>query len=175
LRKSSSAASQLLRYAQSLAPQAVLALTAPLGGRHAATRNESSLRSQPLWVLIVATLCAGFFAGAAIYINAVEHPARLSCGTELALREFAPSYRRATVMQAPLAIAGCVAGLWSAWVVTDVWLAVGAVLLGAVVPFTLVVILPTNNRLLDPSLDPADTTATELLVRGDVCMRCAPY
>ena len=42
-------------------------------------------------LLIVATLCARVFADAAIYINAVEHPARLSCGTELAVREFAPS------------------------------------------------------------------------------------
>ena len=53
-----------------------------------------------MWPLIVAAVCAGLFAGAAIYINAVEHPARLSCGNEVALREFAPSYRRATVMQA---------------------------------------------------------------------------
>jgi hypothetical protein len=43
-------------------------------------------------LLIVAAASAGLFAGAAIYINAVEHPARLSCGTDLALREFAPSY-----------------------------------------------------------------------------------
>jgi hypothetical protein len=54
-------------------------------------------------LLIVATVCARLFAGAAIYINAVEHPARLSCGTELAVREFAPSYHRATLMQVPLA------------------------------------------------------------------------
>src|SRR5215467_13215991 len=81
------------------------------------------------WVLVVATLCAGLFAGAAIYINAVEHPARLTCGTELALRVFGPSYRRATIMQASLAIAGCAMGLWSAWVRGDVWLVSAAILL----------------------------------------------
>ena len=118
-----------------------------------------------MWILIMATLCAGLFAGAALYINAVEHPARLSCGTELALREFAPSYRRATVLQASLAIAGCAAGLWSAWASGDAQLAVPAVLLGAVVPFTLIVIFPTNKRLLDPSLDPSAQNATDLLVR----------
>ena len=118
-----------------------------------------------MWALIIAAVCAGLFAGAAIYINAVEHPARLSCGTELALREFAPSYRRATVMQASLAIVGCGTGLWSAWVLADPWVMLGAVLLGAVVPFTLIVILPTNKQLLDPSLDARGTTATELLVR----------
>jgi hypothetical protein len=118
-----------------------------------------------MWSLIVAAICAGLFAGAAIYINAVEHPARLSCGNDLALREFAPSYRRATVLQASLAMVGCVVGLWSAWVLKDAWIAVGALLLGAVVPFTLIVILPTNTQLLEPSLDAKSARATELLRR----------
>src|SRR5688572_28610142 len=115
-----------------------------------------------MWALMVAAVCAGLIAGAAIYINAVEHPARLSCGNEVALREFAPSYRRATVMQASLATGGCVTGLWSAWILRDAWVGLGAVLLGAVVPFTLIVILPTNKQLLDPSLDPRGMRATEL-------------
>ena len=118
-----------------------------------------------MWALIVAAICAGLFAGAAIYINAVEHPARVSCGNDVALRQFAPSYRRATVMQASLAVIGCLAGLWSAWVLGDAWVGFGALLLGAVVPFTLVVILPTNKQLLEPSLDPNDTRTTELLIR----------
>jgi hypothetical protein len=118
-----------------------------------------------MWLLITATACAGLFAGAAIYINAVEHPARLSCGTELAVREFAPSYHRATVMQVPLAAIGCVTGLWSAWLLRDPWLALGAILLIAVVPFTLAAILPTNKRLLDPNLDPRGDRAAELLAR----------
>ena len=118
-----------------------------------------------MWALIVAAICAGLFAGAASYINAVEHPARMSCGNDVALREFAPSYRRATVMQASLAVIGCLAGLWSAWVLGDAWVGFGALLLGAVVPFTLVVILPTNKQLLEPSLDPSDTRTTKLLIR----------
>jgi hypothetical protein len=118
-----------------------------------------------MWVLMVSAVCAGVFAGAAIYINAVEHPARLSCGPEIALREFAPSYRRATVMQASLAIVGCLTGLWSAWMSGDGWIALGAVLLGAVVPFTLIVILPTNKQLLDTSLDPRDPRTNALLTR----------
>ena len=55
---------------------------------------------------LVATLSAGLFAGAALYITLVEHPARMQCGTGLAVTEFGPSYKRATVMQAPLAAVG---------------------------------------------------------------------
>src|SRR5206468_5807429 len=47
-------------------------------------------------------LACGLFTGAAVYISLVEHPARMKCGVELAATEFAPSYRRATIMQANL-------------------------------------------------------------------------
>ena len=57
------------------------------------------------------TLCCGLFAGAAIYVNLVEHPARMECGTEIAATEFSPSYRRAAVMQASLAATGLGGGL----------------------------------------------------------------
>jgi hypothetical protein len=114
-------------------------------------------------LMFLATLAAGLFAGAAVYITAVEHPARMSCGTELAVREFAPSYKRATVMQAALAVAGCLSGLAAAWQRQDPIVALGGLLLGAVVPFTLIVIFPTNARLLNPALDPRSAEAAELL------------
>lgn len=114
-------------------------------------------------LMVIATLAAGLFAGAAVYITAVEHPARMSCGMDVALREFAPSYKRATVMQAALAVTGCLAGLAAAWQRQDPIVAVGALLLGAVVPFTLIVIFPTNARLLDPALDPRGPEASQLL------------
>lgn len=34
---------------------------------------------------MLSTLSAGLFAGAGIYINLVEHPARMECGTEVAV------------------------------------------------------------------------------------------
>jgi hypothetical protein len=112
---------------------------------------------------LIATLCAGLFAGAAIYITLVEHPARLECGTELAATAFGPSYRRATLMQASLAALGLVAAL-VAWIQGRGLLAlVGGLLLGAVIPFTLLVILPTNKRLLDPGLDRRSAEAAALL------------
>lgn len=112
-----------------------------------------------------ATVCAGLFAGAAMYISLVEHPARLECGTEIATMVFGPSYRRATWMQASLAAIGLLAAIaaWSQG--RGPVVLVGGMLLGAVIPFTLVVLLPTNKRLLDPSLDPASPAARALLER----------
>lgn len=114
---------------------------------------------------ILATFCCALFAGAAVYINAVEHPARMSCGTEIAATEWAPSYKRATWMQAPLAVVGLVSAL-AAWLLGSgvPWL-VGGVLLGLVVPFTLVVIKPTNQRLLSSDLDRRSDEARDLLAR----------
>jgi len=116
-------------------------------------------------LIVIATVCAGLFSGAALYVNLVEHPARLVCGPELAVREFAPSYRRGTVMQASLAVIGSLAGTVGAWRYGEPKLFVGSLLLLAVVPFTLVVILPTNRRLLNPSLDPKSSEAVALLTR----------
>lgn len=113
----------------------------------------------------LATLCAGLFAGAAIYITFVEHPARLECGTALAATEFGPSYRRATLMQASLAAVGLGAALVAWELGRGVAVLIGGLLLGVVIPFTLVVILPTNKRLLDPRLDRDSAEAAGLLAR----------
>ncbi len=114
---------------------------------------------------LLATLSAGLFAGAAIYINLVEHPARLQCGTLIALKEFAPSYKRATVIQASLAIFSFLTAI-GAWLMgSSVWWVIGGVLILSVVPFTLIAILPTNKQLLDPSLEMNLDLAGELLNR----------
>src|SRR5215472_14078906 len=118
-----------------------------------------------MFLLLAATMCAGLFCGAALYVNLVEHPARMSCGQELAVREFAPSYHRATIMQVPLATGGFVLGLAAAWQLRDAWVAAGALLLGASALFTLIAILPTNKQLLDPALDARSARATNLLRR----------
>lgn len=114
---------------------------------------------------LLATLTSGLFTGAAIYINLVEHPARMSCGTVLAVTEFAPSYKRAAVMQAALAALGllCAVSVWFAGA-SWLWL-VGGLLLGAVIPFTFIAIFPTNKQLLNPVLDKDSPLAEELLTR----------
>ena len=114
---------------------------------------------------IIATLAAGLFSGASIYINLVEHPARMECGTASALAQWAPSYKRGAVMQASLAILGSLSAI-GAWLLGSgmSWL-IGAILLGLVVPFTLIVSFPTNRRLLSQSLDRGSAEARQLLAR----------
>jgi hypothetical protein len=113
----------------------------------------------------VAVLSCALFTGASIYISLVEHPARMQCGVEIAAREFAPSYRRATIMQATCAALGLLSSI-AAWLGgARVWWLVAGVLLGSVIPFTLIVILPTNRRLLDPTLDARSPETERLLAR----------
>jgi hypothetical protein len=69
--------------------------------------------------LLLSTACAGTFFGASLYVNLVEHPARVSCGPELAVGEFAPSYKRGAAMQASLAIAAFFLGVTAAWQLED--------------------------------------------------------
>jgi hypothetical protein len=113
----------------------------------------------------VATLAAGTFFGAAVYINVAEQPARLSCGGATAVAQWRPSYRRGTLMQAPLALVGSLAAPVAWWLHRDVRWVVGGSLLFLVVPFTFVVIFPTNRRLQSPGLDLASEEAVRLLRR----------
>jgi len=96
----------------------------------------------------LAMLCCAIFTGAAIYINAVEHPARMACGVNVALSEWAPSYKRATVMQASLAVLGFVFSAIAWFAGANIIVLVAGIILVLVAPFTLIVIMPTNNRLL---------------------------
>src|SRR5260370_11750087 len=113
----------------------------------------------------MAALCCGLFAGAALYVNLVDHPARMECGTEVAATEFAPSYRRATVLQVSLALIGALCGTlaWF-WGRSLSWLIAAGLLLSGI-PFTLFFMLPTNKQLLDPSLDRRSGKAHLLLTR----------
>jgi hypothetical protein len=114
---------------------------------------------------LVAVLCAALFAGAALYINVAEQPARLTLDTRSAVAQWAPSYLRATWMQAPLAVVSLVCGV-AVWVMSGAagWL-VAAVLIGLVVPFTFIGIMPTNKSLLLRGRDLASPDTRALLER----------
>lgn len=110
---------------------------------------------------LIATLT---FFGAALYVNAVQHPASLEAGAAWIGRFFEPMYRRAAAMQVGLAIVGS-ASAARAWMLGSgaEW-GVGALLLVAVIPFTFAAIMPVNRALLDPERDP-EAPDTEPLLR----------
>ena len=113
----------------------------------------------------VATVSAGLFAGAALYITLVEHPVRSLLDTRAAATQWAPSYQRATWMQAPLAVVGLVSGVAACLLGGGLGWLVGALLIGAVVPITFMIIMPTNHQLLEPGRDLSSAETRALLDR----------
>jgi Domain of unknown function (DUF1772) len=112
---------------------------------------------------LLALLSSGLFAGAAFYITTVEHPARMSAGAAPALQEFRPSYKRAASQQALLAIV-CFVCSAALTLIMHQWLwLVGGILVGTVVPITLIFMVPTNRLLLDDRNQP-DAQNLELLL-----------
>ena len=112
---------------------------------------------------LLATFCCAVFFGAAAYISLVQHPSAIETGSEFAVRFFAPMYRRASIMQASLAIAAAITSLAAYFLGSGrIWL-VAAVLMIVIIAFTLLVMQPVNHQLkvIEPSVD----RAVELLIR----------
>jgi anthrone oxygenase-like protein len=101
----------------------------------------------------LALIVASVFAGAAVYISFAEQPARLNLDNRSLLTEWKPAYRRGFGMQASLAIAGFVLGVSVWWQTRSAWWLLGALVLIANWPYTLLAMMPTNHKLM--AIDPA--------------------
>jgi len=113
---------------------------------------------------MLALLVAGAFTSAAFYINFAEHPARMQLDTAAALAQWKPAYKAGYVMQATLAVIGGAAGVLAGFSSGLMW-SVGGVLLLLNWPYTLLVILPLNNKLMAIAPEEAGDDARDMLAR----------
>ncbi len=113
---------------------------------------------------LLALVFAAAFAGAAVFVNVAEQPARLALDGKAALIEWQRSYNRAAPMQGGLAMIAALFGFWVAWQTRDWRWLVGALLILANWPYTLAMIKPTNDRLHATAPEQADAGTRQLIV-----------
>jgi hypothetical protein len=113
----------------------------------------------------LALAVAAVFSGAALYINVVEQPARLTLDDRALLAEWKPAYKRGFAMQSSLAILGFALGLLAWWQMSGLAWLFGALAMIANWPFTLLAIMPINRQITATHPDKADAGTRQLIRR----------
>lgn len=114
---------------------------------------------------LLALTGAALFTGAALYVSVAEQPARLMLDDRAMLSQWKPSYKRGFAMQAPLALAGCILGLIAWWQTGFLAFLVGALLIVANWPWTLLGIMPTNTALMATDPSNANAQTRDMIVK----------
>jgi hypothetical protein len=109
------------------------------------------------------TLSSGLFAGIATGITLVEVPARneIENGKDR-LTEWRESFLRAAKIQASLSvISGCI-GIPMGIYARDILMFTSGTIMLAMMPYTLIWLMPVNYRLLDTTIDPSSQECLDL-------------
>ena len=114
---------------------------------------------------LLALTIAAIFTGAALYVNIAEQPARLLLDDSALLTEWKLSYKRGFAMQAPLALVGTVLGLIAWWQSSHPAFLMGAFAMISPWPWTILVIKPVNDALLETELHRAGPLSRAFVVR----------
>jgi hypothetical protein len=112
---------------------------------------------------LIALTFAAAFAGAAVYLNWVEQPARLALDDEALLSEWGPSDSRGVALLSAFALAAAVAGFIAYFETQDVRYVFGALIAVSSWPYAFFVMSPLNNQIL--ALRGRDVGAARALVR----------
>lgn len=103
---------------------------------------------------LLALIGASVFAGAAVYVTVAEQPARLALDDRALLVQWKPSYKRGFLMQASIALVAFVLGAIAWWQSDHPAFLIGALLLLAGWPWTILVMMRTNKAIL--AIQPAE-------------------
>ena len=113
----------------------------------------------------LALAAAALFAGAAFYIGFAEQPARLNLDDRALLIEWELAYKRGFAMQAPLAIVGFIFGAIAWWLSGRLAFLIGAFVLVANWPWTMLAIVPINRMLMTTALEAAGHESRSLILK----------
>jgi uncharacterized membrane protein len=96
---------------------------------------------------ITSVLSCSLFTGAALYVNLVEHTARMQCGIKIALEQWKPSYKTGLKSQIFYLMTCFLACIFRYLLGGSIcWLLSGSILFLAF-PYTFMFIMPINKEL----------------------------
>jgi hypothetical protein len=114
---------------------------------------------------MIAKLSATLFAANSLFINTIQHPARMSQSTTFAVTDFRLTFKRIAAQQSTLSLVGLVSGMISYYYQPSYQLLIPAIMMGAMIPYTLLLIFPINSELMNLKLEKEALRANYLLHR----------